>query len=90
MTLTQAVIARTNDLLKERKMTKRQLTKAANLSEGTLASIYKQLAKSVTLATLHSLCTGFGITMVEFLDCPYFADENLDLGKEESKKQENA
>ena len=88
MTLTQAVIARTNDLLKERKMTKRQLTKAANLSEGTLASIYKQLAKSVTLNTLHALCVGFGITMVEFLDCEYFAEENLDFNKE-SKKQEN-
>ncbi len=87
MTLTQAVIARTNDLLKERKMTKRQLTRAAKLSEGTLASIYKQLAKSVTLGTLHALSVGFGITMVEFLDCEYFAEENLDFGKE--NKSEN-
>ncbi len=82
MTLTQAVIARTNDLLKERKMTKRQLSKSANLSEGTLASIYKQLAKSVTLGTLHSLCKGFGVTMVEFLNCSYFDEENLSCGDE--------
>ncbi|MCD8205395.1 MAG: helix-turn-helix transcriptional regulator [Clostridia bacterium] len=77
MTLTQAVIARTNDLLIERKMTKKQLAKAANLSEGTLASIYKQLAKSITLATLQSICNGFGMSMIEFLDCSYFKQPNL-------------
>ncbi|MCD8201260.1 MAG: helix-turn-helix transcriptional regulator [Clostridia bacterium] len=88
MTLTQAVIARTNDLLNEKRMTKRQLAKASNLSEGTIASIYKQLAKSVTLSTLQAICDGFGMSMIEFLDCKYFTKASLTGVEHELAKTE--
>ncbi len=88
MTITQAVIARTTELLKERKMTKRQLARQAHLSEGTLASIFKQLAKSVTLATLYSLAYGFGMTIKEFMNSPYFDEANIDLPQNKQISEE--
>ncbi|MCD8201072.1 MAG: helix-turn-helix transcriptional regulator [Clostridia bacterium] len=72
MTITQAVILRTNELLAEKKMTKTGLAKKSGVSLGTIQSIYKQLSKGITLATLFLLCEGFDITPSEFLDSDYF------------------
>lgn len=72
MTMIEAVATRIDDLLKERNMSRRQLAEDANLPFETIGSIFKKLAKSVTLSTLGALCAGLGMTMSEFLDSKYF------------------
>lgn len=72
MTITNAVIFRINQLLKDRKMTKRQLAQSGGISEGTLASVYKQIARGVSLKTIYAISKGFGMTMAEFLDDDVF------------------
>ncbi|MCD8206934.1 MAG: helix-turn-helix transcriptional regulator [Bacteroidales bacterium] len=79
MTMTEAVAARLNDLLKERQMSRRQLAGSSNLSQGTIGNIFKGTARSVTLSTLGALCHGLGITMSEFLDCEYFRSKKETL-----------
>ncbi len=72
MTITNAVIFRINQLLKDRKMTKRQLAQSGGISEGTLASVYKQIARGVSLKTIYAISKGFSMTMAEFLDDDVF------------------
>lgn len=75
MTITEAVILRINNLLKEQGMTKKQLAIKANISQGTLSSIYKKIAKGVSLSTLFCIAHGFGMTASEFLSDAVF--ENI-------------
>lgn len=79
MTITEAVIIRTDCLLKEHKMTKKELAEKSRLSVGTIASIYKKLAKSVNLSTVFALARAFGLSVNEFLNDEIFDDVNIDL-----------
>lgn len=78
MTITNAVIIRINQLCKQNKITKRQLARNAHLSEGTLASISRQLSAGVSLTTICALAKGFGMTMSEFLDDEVFEQVEVD------------
>lgn len=78
MTITNAVILRIDQLLEENGMTKRQLRIKGGLAQGTLASIYKQIAKGVSLSTVHSIARGFGMTMSKFLDDEVFVHLDID------------
>lgn len=80
--MTEAVAARLNELLASRNMSKKDLYNSTTLSRDTVQSVYKNLAKSVTLTTLDGICQGLGITMSEFLDCEYFK------GKTEAPEEE--
>lgn len=78
MTITNAVILRINKLLAEHNMTKRQLARGGGLSEGTIASIYKQIAKGVSLTTVFAIAQGFGMSVAEFLDDELFNSVEID------------
>lgn len=78
MTITKAIILRVNKLLEERGMTKSQLARRGGLSAGTLASIYKQIAKGVSLTTVYGIARGFGMTMSEFLNDDLFGSIEID------------
>ncbi|MGN0814585.1 MAG: helix-turn-helix domain-containing protein [Candidatus Coproplasma sp.] len=78
MTITNAVILRINKLLAEKKMTKRKLAREGGLSEGTIASLYKQIAKGVSLTTIFAIAKGFNMTAAEFLDDELFNQIELD------------
>lgn len=68
MTITEAVILRIDELLEQRNMTRKQLIAKSGLPAGTLASLYKKLAKSVNLATVFALAKGFDMKIEEFVE----------------------
>lgn len=72
MTITEAVIFRIERLMAENSMTKRELIERSGLPVGTVASLYKKLAKSVNLSTVFLLAKAFGITVTEFLNDEVF------------------
>ncbi|MCD8208029.1 MAG: helix-turn-helix transcriptional regulator [Bacteroidales bacterium] len=74
MTITDAVIARMDELMAKKHISKKELAKASGIPRETITSVYKKLAKSITLATLKGLCDGLGVTMSKFLDSEYFTD----------------
>jgi transcriptional regulator with XRE-family HTH domain len=74
MTITKAIVLRTNKLLEKRKMTKRQLARRAGISEGTLASVCRQITGGVSLSTVFALARGFDMTAAEFLDDAVFEE----------------
>lgn len=78
MTITNAVILRINKLLAEKKMTKRRLARESGISEGTIASIYKQIARGVSLSTVFAIASGFEMTPAEFLNDELFENVEID------------
>ena len=68
MTITEAVLIRVEELLKEKNMTKKQLIEKSGIPVGTMASLYKKLAKSINLVTLYALAGGFDMKIHEFVD----------------------
>ena len=62
---------RLRQLLNERGWTEYRLAKNCGLSESTIANIYRRNTVP-SLATLESICKGFGITMSQF-----FADTDM-------------
>jgi transcriptional regulator with XRE-family HTH domain len=72
MTITKAVVIRTDQLLEKNKMTKRQLAHKAGISDGTLASVFRQITGGVSLSTVFAISRGFGMSAAEFLDDELF------------------
>jgi transcriptional regulator with XRE-family HTH domain len=79
ITVNQAVRFRVNELLAEKQMTLYRLEQNSGVSHSLLAWIMNDRNKNATLKTIILLAHGFGMSMNEFLNSPYFADERLDL-----------
>ena len=79
MNISQAVATRIRELLKQNKMTQYKLEQISGLSHDTIKSIMKGKAKGVNLRTLILISYGFGISVVEFLNCDLFNYENLNI-----------
>jgi len=67
-------------LMKEKGWTEYRLAKEANLSQSTIANIFKRNTVP-NIITLEAICRAFGITLAQF-----FADNNLvELNKEQKE-----
>ncbi|MBQ7114681.1 MAG: helix-turn-helix transcriptional regulator [Clostridia bacterium] len=56
---------RIRQLMEERRWTEYKLAKEANLSQSTIANLFKRnTVPSIT--TLEAICSGFGITLAQF------------------------
>ena len=76
-TVNQAVLLRIKELLAERKMSQYRLEQNSGVSHSQLGFILKNRNNSVNFKTVIMLANGFGMTLLEFLDSPYF--NNLDV-----------
>ncbi len=79
MTVNKAVALRVSELLIQKNMTQYRLEQNSGLSHGRIGCIMHEKNKTVTLSTVMLLAEGFGISLLEFLDSPYFTNENLDI-----------
>lgn len=79
MTVCQAVAIRIRALLKDKNMTQYRLEKRSGIQHGTMNSIMSARNKSVELNTLMMIASGFGLSLIEFLDDPIFTCEELEL-----------
>jgi len=79
MTVNQAVRLRINELLIAKNITQYRLEQESGLSHGVIGCIMRDRNKNVTLKTIMMLAKGFGITLLEFLDSPFFTDKRIDL-----------
>lgn len=71
---------RLRQLLKERGWTAYRLSKNCELSQSTLANIFKRNTVP-SISTLESICKGFGITLSQF----FAEDEMIELSPELKK-----
>ena len=78
MLLTNALIKRIKELIKDRKMTQYQLSKSSGLSQSTLSTILTKQVKTIHFTTLFDICFGLNIELSDFFDCDYLKFENVE------------
>ena len=78
MTISQAVTARINEILREKDMTWYKLEQITGLSKGIIIGIQYSRYKSINLTTLVIIIKTLGISIDEFFISPLFYEENLD------------
>ena len=76
--------ARIRELMAERKWSEYRLAIASGLSQSTVANIFNRNT-TPSVATLESICAGFGITLAQF-----FAEGNMVELTEEQKEMFSA
>ena len=79
MTVCQAVAIRTKNLLSERKMTQYRLAQYSGIQHGTMNGIMSAKNRGIELNTVMMIARGFRMTVLEFLDDPVFASEELEI-----------
>ncbi len=75
----RALVLRTEELLKEKKMTRYRLAMESGVSHSTLNNIIRGTVQDALLSTVVLLANGFGMSVSEFLDSPLFSEENLNV-----------
>lgn len=78
MTISQAVTARINEILREKDMTWYKLEQITGLSKGIIIGIQYSRYKSINLTTLVIIIKTLDISIDEFFRSPLFYEENLD------------
>lgn len=79
MTINQALSLRIKELLKLNDMSQYRLEQNSGVSHSQLGFILKNRNNSVNFKTVLMLAQGFNMTLLEFLDSPYFDCEKLDI-----------
>ena len=79
MTVNEAFKLRLEQYLFQRQISLYKFAKDGCIPRSTLTSIMRGYAKSATLATLYQVTNALGITVLEFLDCDLFKEENIDF-----------
>lgn len=79
MNVNKAVALRICELLNSKNMTQYRLEQKSGLSHSRLGCIIKEKNKTVTLSTVMLLAQGFEMTLIEFLDSPFFDMEKLEI-----------
>ncbi|MCL2675524.1 MAG: hypothetical protein FWE84_02910 [Firmicutes bacterium] len=79
MTVNKAVALRISELLHKNRLTQYRLEINSGLSHSRIGCILREKNKTVTLSTVMLLAQGFGMSLIEFLDNPYFAFDRLEI-----------
>ena len=79
MTVNKAVALRVSELLIKNNMTQYRLEQNSGLSHSRLGCIMREKNKTVTLSTVMMLAQGFNMSLIEFLDSPYFELNKLEI-----------
>lgn len=72
MTVGEAVTARIIQLCQERNITINKLCTLSGVTQSTVNNVISGRNHSPTVATIHKLCDGLGITIDEFFHSEYF------------------
>ena len=79
MTVNKAVAMRISQLLIEKNITQYRLAENSGISHSRLGCIMKEKNKTVTLSTVMLIAQGFNMSVIDFLDSPFFDIDILDI-----------
>lgn len=74
MLLSDAIISRINELLKENNLTVYKLSYRAGISNSIISDCKRGKVKEPTISSIIHICEGLGIELKDFFDSPYFKD----------------
>ena len=72
MTVKDIVVARFQELCRERHMTSNELANLSGVTPSTVYSLFDPRRREVSIATIKKLCDGLGITLGAFFSTPDF------------------
>jgi len=79
ITINKAVSMRIRELLAKYNISQYRLEQNSGVSHSLMGFILKDRNNSVNFKTIIMLANGFGMTVLEFLDSPYFNITGLDI-----------
>lgn len=79
MTINQALALRIKELLQSKNMSQYRLEQNSGVSHSQLGFILKNRNNSVNFKTVIMIAQGFDMSLLEFLDSPYFDCEKLNI-----------
>ena len=87
MLLSEAIILRIDELLKQNNLTVYKLSYRAGISNSIISDCKRGKVKEPTISSIIHICEGLNIELKDFFDSPYFKDvEAIDrFEKNESK-----
>ena len=74
MNITQAVVARIDELCAKRTYTVNGISTISGMTQSTVNDIMKGTTQNPGIVTLHKLCVGLDISVRDFFDSPLFVD----------------
>ncbi len=78
-TVNHALAQRIEELLQQKKMTRYRLAMQSGVSHSTLKNIMHETVDDSLLSTTILIASGFGMTVSEFLDSPFFDEIHLNI-----------
>jgi len=78
----EILLARINQLCKEKRMSYYNLSYKSSIPLSTIINIMEGTTKNPGIYTIMKICDGFGITMKEFFDTKEFEDAIVELRDE--------
>ena len=76
MTVKEAVVARFQELMRQRRMRPNELATRAGVTPSTVYSMLDPRRKELSISVIKKLCDGLEISLGAFFSCPLF--ESLD------------
>ena len=76
-TTTRAVALRIAELLAQQNISQYELAKRSLLTDSTISSIMNEVNDSCKLRIVERISDGFGISISQFFDSPYFDHDNF-------------
>lgn len=80
ISINYAVVLRIKELLAKHNISRYRLEQNSGISHSQLGFIMKNRNNSVNFKTIIMLAQGFNMTLLEFLDSPYFDFDKLEIG----------
>ena len=74
MLLSDAIILRINELIKQNNLTVYKLSYRAGISNSIISDCKRGKVKEPTISSIIHICEGLGIELKDFFDSPYFKD----------------
>lgn len=74
MVISEAIRLRIRDLLEEHNTTAYQVSYKAGISSSIISDCKRGKVKEPTISSLIHICEGFGISLRDFFDSPYFKE----------------
>ena len=74
----EAIASRVRELLKERGWSQYRFEQISGIPHSRLDFIMKNRNKTVTFTTILQIAKGFDMTLIEFLDSPYFTSLEIE------------
>ncbi len=78
MTMQDAILKRIEQLKSASNLTQYAMCEKAGIPQTTVISFKRKRSRDIGVTNLYRICTGLGVSIIEFFDSPLFDDIDID------------